>query len=309
MSRCEQAGLLAAPLNDARVSQAAGARPMQRKMRGRFTVLLLAATLLAASRASDGAGRVFSDDFESGNLSKWSTDGTHSRCTLVQSALDGGTVHGGTHMMQCNWNGTVAWKDPNAYSTMVLPQSAWNYSSEFFIRLWVRYDSDVNHTDGGKLLRLDPNDNLESFYIGAQMNSGGGPAFIFWELISGAPGPEFWGSGTPLGDQRWHKVEIYMKASASADGILRVWIDGSLKQQATNIVTVAAGHKWGPLYLMSNWSNNPGWEHGASNHVYWDDIEVYTDAGSGASGNMSDATISGGSGGTQPAPPQNLIVR
>jgi hypothetical protein len=88
-----------------------------------------------------------------------------------------------------------------------------------------------------------------------------------------------------------------------------VWIDGGLKQEATHIVTVAPGHQWGPLYLMSNWSNNPGWEHGASNHVYWDDIEVYTDAGSGGSGNMSDATISAGSGDAQPAAPKNLTVQ
>jgi hypothetical protein len=266
-------------------------------------------TRVGGASDSRAAGRVFFDDFESGNLSKWSADGGHSMCTVVQAALDGGTVHGGTHMMQCNWNGIVAWDDANAYSTVVLPQSSWNYNSEFLIRLWVRYDRDVNHTDGGKLLRLDPNDNLESFYIGARMNLGDGPAFIYWELINGAPGPEFWGSGSALGDQRWHKIEIYVKASTSANGIVRAWIDGSLKQEATNIVTVAAGHKWGPLYLMSNWSNNPGWEHGASNHVYWDDIEIYTDAGSGASGKMSVATISAGSGGTQPTAPQNLTVQ
>jgi hypothetical protein len=307
MSRREQVGLLDAPLNGANVSRTVGAKPLQRRMGGRFSALMLAATLVAAASDSRAAGRVFSDDFESGNLSKWSADGARSMCTVVQSALDGGTVHGGTHMMQCNWNGIVPWDDPNAYTSVVLPQSAWNYSSEFFIRLWLRYDRDVSHTDGGKVLRLYPDDHLDGFFMGARMNAGG-VALLSWDHINGAQGPVFWGSGAPLGDQRWHKVEIYVNASTSANGILRIWIDGSLKQEATHIVSVSAGHQWGPLYLMSNWSNNPGWEHGASNHVYWDDIEVYTDAGSGASGNMSDATISAEPG-TQPAAPQNLIVQ
>jgi hypothetical protein len=306
MSRREQVGLLDAPRDGANMSRTVGAKPLQRRMGGRFTALMLAATLVAAASDPRAAGRVFYEDFESGNLSKWSADGARSMCTVVQSALDGGTVHGGTHMMQCNWNGVVAWNDPNAETKVVLPQSAWNYRSEFLIRLWLRYDSDVAHTDGGKVLRLYPNDWLDGFFMGAQMNHGG-VAFLMWDHVNGAQGPVFWGSGAPLGDQRWHKVEIYVKASTSADGILRVWIDGSLKQEATNLVTVAAGHQWGPLHLMSNWSNNPGWEHGASNHVYWDDIEIFTDAGSGASGNMSDATISAGSG-TQPAAPQDLTV-
>ncbi len=48
---------------------------------------------------------------------------------------------------------------------------------------------------------------------------------------------------------------------------------------------------------MSNWSNMPGWEHGANNHIYWDDIEMYTDTGVGGTGQMSDASIQGGSPG------------
>lgn len=256
---------------------------------------MLILVCLLTQRPAFSAGIALVDGFESGSVNApWSKDGARNMCSVTWRALDGGTPHSGNSMLICNWNGTVPWDDPNAYTTLVLPQSTWRYQSEFFIRLWLRYDQDVTHSYGGKVLRLDPNDKLDSFYIIAQMNSPGGPAQCVWELLNGAQGPSYWGAQTSLGDHSWHKVEIYVRASAQHDGIARVWIDGSLRQEVTNAVTVTAGRSWGPLYLMSNWSNNPGWDHGANNHVYWDDIEVYTDMANGASGRMSDASISGG---------------
>lgn len=284
--------------------------------------VLLVAYLVAAPPA-DAAGLVFSDDFESGNLGKWSKEGTHDMCTVVQRAMDGGMPHSGQNMMQCNWNGTVAWNDPQRYSTVELPQSAWRYQSEFLIRLWLRYDNDVTHNPGNKVLRLYPNERrggqiVSDFFMNAQMEAPGGPALFAWNAINGKQGPTFWGGrDTPLGDHNWHKVEIYMKASPQADGVARVWIDGKLRQEVTNLATIAEGyHNWGPLCLMSNWASNPGWEHGPNNHVYWDDVEIYTDTGSGALGQMSDASIkagaaaagAGGPGAAVPTPPGDVKV-
>jgi hypothetical protein len=253
-------------------------------------------------RTSYAAGRAFSDDFESGNVNKWSADTPRALCKVVQTARDGGSPHGGSNMLECNWNGTVAWNDPNAFSTVQLPQKVWPYTNEFLVRAWVRLDADVSHAFGSKLMRLDPNDMLDSFILDAQMNQAAGPALITWELINGAQGPESWGDGTALGDHKWHKIEIYMNARSTPTGTARVWIDGTLRLEVKNAVTVAPGHTWGPLILTSNWSNNPGWEHGANNHIYWDDIEVYTDSGSGASGNMADASVTAISGGAPSAP-------
>jgi hypothetical protein len=310
MSRCQP---MCQPESEEAHSIHASARSQSRRpMRAaRFLTALLAMVCVAAADASHAAGRVFSDGFESGNTNQWSADGLRNKCTLVGSARDGGAPHSGNSMLECNWNGTVLWSDPAAYSTMVLPQSSWNYSREFLIRLWVRFDADVNHVDGDKLLRLYPHDNLESFFVAARMNVPGGPMFVFWEQVNGKAGPEFWGGSTQLGDTRWHKLEIYVKHNSvgAADGVLRVWLDGNVAQEATNIVSVAPDHQWGPLHLMSNWSNNPGWEHGATNHVYWDDIEVYTDRASGASGLMADATITGGSSTPTPDPPHSVSVR
>jgi hypothetical protein len=277
----------------------------------RFAVSALATMLVAGAGAAHAAGLAFSDDFESGTVSKWQPDGTRSMCTVVQRAVDGGTPHGGKDMLECNWNGIVAWNAPDAFSTVNLPQSAWKYTSEFFIRLWLRYDNDVAHTTGGKVLRLFPDDRVagssnprDDFFIIVQMNVPGGPMLTGW-VLNGKQGPTFWGQGAPLGDHNWHKIEIYIKASPNTDGIARIWTDGVLRQELTNIATISAGQTWGPLYLMSNWSNNPGWEHGANNHVYWDDVEIYTDASSGASGQMSNASISAG---PTPTPPSAVVV-
>src|SRR6266850_1246834 len=143
----------------------------QRRMRAtRLVTALLAIACVAAAHVSYAAGRVFVDGFESGNTNLWNVDGSRNKCTVVGSAHDGGAPHSGNVMLECNWNGTVPWTDPTWYSTVVLPQTSWDYSREFLIRLWVRFDADVDHVNGDKLLRLYPHDDLESFFVAAQLD-------------------------------------------------------------------------------------------------------------------------------------------
>ncbi len=259
-------------------------------------VALLAVAGTATAHPSYAAGLMFIDGFESGATDAWHADGARDKCVVVSSAHDGGAPHAGNNMLECNWNVVVDWKAHNWFSTVILSQSAWNYTREFLIRLWVRFDADVDHVNGDKILRLYPHDDLESFFVAAQMDQNHGPIFVYWEKINGKDGPVSWGKGTKLGDTEWHKLEIYMKHNTpgQTDGVTRVWIDDKLTQESVNIQTVADGRKWGPLILTSNWSSNPGWEHDASNHIYWDDVEIYTDLGSGGQGSMSDASINGG---------------
>jgi hypothetical protein len=277
--------------------QPVGAFAVKRDSRFKLsTKLLVAVTGLAVMGLANAAGRVFSDDFEAGNTSKWSLDGSRTMCSATRSSIDGRATHAGSYMLECNWNGLVAWDHADSFSVAVLP--SWDYSSEFLVRMWVRYASDVDRVVGAKLMRLYPGGQTGSMYVGGQLEKSGGPLLCAWEMIAGSSGPVAWGDGSPFADGQWHKLEIYVKhnTAGATDGILRIWQDGTLKQDARNLVTAAAGAKWYPLYLMSNWSNNPGWEHDAANHVYWDDIEVYSDRGSGGSGLLADATIRAGTG-------------
>jgi hypothetical protein len=270
-------------------------------------VLMAAAALTIGGGASaEGAGgRVFYDGFETGNTNQWVQDSSRTKCTAVRTSVDGKPTHAGSYMLECNWNGVVAWNDPSSYTTVKL--NSFSYTREFLLRFRVRFAADNDRTIGSKLFRLY---GADSFYISGQLEQPGGSAFIFWEKINGQTGaPPDYGS-LPFANGNWHEIEVYVKQNTpgSSDGILRVWQDGSLQQESVNVVSATTGSRWYPVYLMSNWSSNPGWEHDASNHVYWDDFEIFTDTGSGASGSMADATMSAGAAPAPPSAPQNLRI-
>jgi hypothetical protein len=262
---------------------------------------LVAIGLVSAATMSSSfaAGLVWSDDFESGNTSKWAKDGGRNLCTVVSTAVDGAAPAGGSKMAECNWNGIVSWDNSAAFSTMKL--NSWNYSKEFLVRFKVRYASDVDKKFGSKMFRF-MTDKGDNYYMAAQLESAGAPMFSFWETIGGRAGPMTYGDGSAFGaDGKWHEVEIYVKQESGSTGVVRVWQDGRVIQQASNLQTITSGGMWYPMYIMSNWSNNgPEWAHDADNHVYWDSFEIYSDTGSGASGSLADGTIGGG--GTTPPP-------
>jgi hypothetical protein len=272
---------------------------------------LFSATLVVCGlpvTATYAAGRVFFEGFEAGNTASFAADGTRERCVATRSSVDQKPARAGSYMAECNWNGVVAWNDSRAYSSLKLP--SWNYSREFLIRGWVRYAADVDHAMGAKLMRLLSDDGSNSFYLGAQMERSGGPVFVYWERVNGRAGPLSYGEGTAAGDGAWHKIEVYTKHNApgQSDGVLRMWLDGNVVLEQQGLITSSSEGRWYPFYLMSNWSNNPGWEHDANNHVYWDDVEIYSDTGTGASGSLANASITVSSG-TAPAPPQALSAQ
>jgi hypothetical protein len=273
----------------------------QRRMKATRTVASLAAATLftLASGHSTAAGRVFVDDFESGNNSKWGADGSRTKCNPVRSAADGGALKNGSYVLECNWNGAVAWDNVNSVSTLAL--NSWSYSREFMIRFWVRYGSDVDRAAGNKLLKIASSSGNSDFILNGAAEASPGQMVSFFPMLAGAQGPTYWGDGSGFADGKWHEVEIYVKhnTSGASDGAFKVWQDGKPKQTLNNVKTISGSDKWYPLYLMSNWSSNPGWEHDAANHAYWDDVEVYSDSGTGASGSMADGTITA-SGSPQP---------
>lgn len=290
-------------LRDASLSRKKTIQSLQK-----FTTTLVVLSPLAFMDVSYAAGLVFQDGFEDGTANRWSEDSGRNKCTVVRTALDGKAPQNGSYMLQCNWNGVVAWNDPASYETVAL--KSWNYSSEFLIRAWVRAGADVDHKFGSKWLRLYSSGAVNSFILDGQMEGSGGPIYSNIEKVDGVTVNYNNYGGASLGDTAWHKIELYFKQGLSNNAIVRVWVDGSLEHQKTGFSS-NPGNKWYPLYLMSNWSSNtPEWEHDANNHVYWDNIEVYSDSGSGATGLMSDASIDDGSGGDQttPNPPQSLRV-
>ncbi len=265
-------------------------------------VTLAACILLAGSADLFAQSRVFYDNFEANNTDLWSYD--YSKCVPTARGVDGGGPRNGTYMVQCNWNGVAAWNDAANRSSLRSP--SWRYDNEFLIRVWVRLDADVDQVNGAKIFRIN---NYPGHGMFAQNYwPSKADVFFHWDRVGDSvEGPLTW-SGGNINDHLWHKYEIYHKNNTigKTDGIIRMWFDGVLKVDYTGKTRANDGTQWNALSLMSNWSSNPGWEHDANNHVYWDDIEIYSDYGTGASGSMATATIA--SNDLSLSPPSNLRV-
>ena len=86
--------------------------------------------------------------------------------------------------------------------------------------------------------------------------------------------PTYWGGATADNtglSSGWHKVEYYFN---HATGSIKVWHDGILIRNDTVSFN---SQKWLPFYLTSNWSDG----HDNTNYIYFDEIEVYSDTGTG----------------------------
>lgn len=96
----------------------------------------------------------------------------------------------------------------------------------------------------------------------------------------------------------WHKIEIYQKSSTtltSRDGIIRIWIDGQLSTNYSNLnlapngfTNVQLNHTWdgGAFYACPTRDCTRAWHH------YWDHMIIATCSGCAVGG-----------GGSPPPPP------
>lgn len=262
--------------------------------------------MFALTTQSHAATRVFADGFEDGTANAWSKDDGRNKCVPVKSGSASGSPHTGAYAVQCNWNGNLAWNDPNNYLTLVKKFSA---TKETFVRFWLLIQSDMDTSPDGnnpKLLRITGSNFSDQVYMtltpapSRNINFHGVTA-------SGSQFPTGW-SIAGMGSSQWHKIEVYQKSGAG--GQAKVWVDGNLEYTFSG----NTGGIWNTFYMSSNWSGGSGCcTHDTSNHNLWDDIEIYSDAttGTSATGSMSDATIRA-SGTPSPsgslAPPKNLHI-
>lgn len=262
-------------------------------------VALASICALATAGSALAAGRVFYDGFESGDTNLWSQDDFRNRCQVVSVAADGVTgPFAGSRMVRCNENGAAAWNSPEAIESLVANVP---YTNEFLLRARLRVDRNLEKTGGSptKIMRFyhwtgDQSTYLDLFgvLIGDSISNQG--------VAGGTQLTTYWGGlDSAANSSSWHKVEYYINQSA---GTIKVWHDGVLIRNNTGLKF--NGVKWTPLYLMSNWSD----AHDATNYTYFDDVEIFSDTGNGASGSMSDASISASGSGSSATGPTNLRV-
>lgn len=267
-----------------------------------LALVLILLSPLAVWDTSYAAGRVFHDGFESGNTNQWLQDDFRSRCPVVTTSIDGIVgPYAGSRMLRCNFNPNLAYNDPNSYETLKLDTDSL-YTDEMFIRTRVRVDKNMSVKQ--KLLRFfeTPGSLYHDLFgvAGHPQNAFNNAGNTTTQAM-----PTYWGE--KVGDNTnlpngWHKTEYYIQQST---GTVKVWHDGVLIRHDVGLNF--DNLKWRRFYITSN-----GDAGDSTNHIYFDEFEVYSDRGTGASGLMSNATITqGGSttGSTPPPAPQNLIIQ
>lgn len=274
---------------------------------------------MAFMDVSYAAGRVFYDGFESGSYAAgWQTDPPNAVPVVVTASVDGvAGPYAGTHMLKMNFNATGS----NLFTTIKLLPIA-NYTDEVFIRVHYRLDRNIvlDENNVFKLLRFfQASGSLyhDMFDVAGHNQASftnAGNANIntlmptYWGGASGDNTNQCCtlhtytlGSGT-ITNTFWHVTEYYVKMST---GQFKVWHDGIQVRNDSGLDF--QGVKWTDFYLGSNGVTGGN----ATNTWYVDEFEVYTDQGTGGSGLMSDATITGGGSGdtTPPAAPVNLRIQ
>lgn len=248
------------------------------------------------------ATRVFFDDFESYTpnalmpFTKWRQDDYRDPPFIVTAASDSGAgPYSGTQMARLNDDGTVAYNVPGTYSTCALTATEVPYTNEVFYRVRFRIDANFTRTDHSskKFMRVfQGGASFLDIYSVCDTNITGG---IRCEITGNVFNvPTYFGGNGSSGDHSssstgWHLIEWYFN---SANGATKIWQDSVLVINTTD-PNLFSGKQWLPFYLTSNYAD----AHPATNYIYVDNVEVFTDSPTGVAttGLMSDASISVGS--------------
>ncbi|MBL8254903.1 MAG: hypothetical protein JNJ76_15020, partial [Candidatus Competibacter sp.] len=117
--------------------------------------------------------------------------------------------------------------------------------------------------------------------------------------------PTYWGGAT--GDNTaissgWHVVEYYFNRST---GAVKTWHDHVLVVDSNVGQFSGSIGEAGNFYLTSNFSD----AHDAENFVYFDEIEIFSDANTGtpATGSMADASIKASVANQQTLSPPHIV--
>jgi len=223
--------------------------------------------------------RVFHDDFEDGTTNKWGSGRSRALVSTIRP-------RSGTYSAESNWNGAVSWESLESLRGLSL--GSWPYQDEFLIRFWLRVDEDVDSTSEG--MGAGP----KLFRLPFSQDRGGNE--IIWSFmrahvtirVNEHPLRSIW-SCADFADREWHKVEIYVRDTT--DGAIRMWFDDeeltcANSSSGLGLPYFGNTHEndagWDNFYWPSNWSGPPGCcEHDAENHMYLDDVEIFSDAATG----------------------------
>jgi hypothetical protein len=193
---------------------------------------------------------IFSEDFESGSLSKWN----ESNSTTQAIISDAANAHSGSKFLRMTYGingGDAAWL--NKYLSPG--------NRQLYVRYYARFST--NWAGGTKLIALrgapigNPAGGLgragicptgkDSYTADMVTEFGGGDTYpskfyVYWQDMWADSNGQCWGRYGPtpttmpyigpmpeMSKGTWHKIELTAKensSATSADGVIRMWIDG-----------------------------------------------------------------------------------
>jgi len=270
-----------------------------------MTFVLTIILLLCNIDVHAATGRVFYDGFESGSYATgWESgfaDGDGTIPAADNQGHDG--LHppvAGSRMMECRYGNAST----DTWFCRYIDIDAM-YTNEIFIRLWMRLDTDVQANQGSMahLLRFysgGSHDILTSM-IGDGSGNEANTQMItdaLWSLTRPDGSPTYYDFASPgVGDREWHKYELYLNNSTNT---YKIWEDDVLLMSLSDAVINVHFANFLPLH---NWGTPKPTDN--NTHFYFDEVEVYSDLGSGTvTGTMAggDIALDGGGGGGASTP-------
>lgn len=229
---------------------------------------------------------VFSDDFESGNLSKWAYCGTNGNSVTSTKS------HRGTRSLKSNLEEFAPCHTPSfpgkGRKTYISFWVNWGtvYSCyNHWWRLWTSDSSQLDFHTSFTPCRSAPANLIIPFL------------FKGYEIAFSVPNP-FWNAA----DDKWHRLEmlIYLNAPGAQDGMFKLWIDGQLRADSATTPPWSGNPKilrgsnttdFQRFDIISNFDVETYNQLNGTHWAYIDDVEWWTDCpASGASCSPSTTT-------------------
>lgn len=199
----------------------------------------------------------------------------------------------GSRMFECSYGtaGTDTW------FCNYIPINAL-YTNEMMIRIWIRADTDVQGNQGSMahLLRLyqggaNASDILTSM-IGDSSGNEANTLMIadaLWGGVRPANSPQYYQWNSGIGNHQWHKYEMYLNNSTN---VYKLWEDDVLIMSVSDPMVTFHFQNFIPMH---NWGSPKPTDN--NTHFYFDEVEVYSDTGTGGIGSMAAGTMTQGGGG------------
>ncbi|MES9851631.1 MAG: hypothetical protein ABW170_07355 [Candidatus Thiodiazotropha sp. L084R] len=224
-------------------------------------IILASLLLLLSSTVYAAQGLPFTTSFESGDLSDWFW-GNHSNTTVINTP----DAFEGNYCAQMDYSATTNWDNYMDYyfgdHVTITSHTQGQAANELWLKFNVKYAAQGEPSQKQKLALVNftnGQDNQRRYqviiysYLGEYgIEHSYIDSWRFFLLPQNVGG-----AASPVRPGQWDTLKVYFRNNTpgSSDGIVRMWINGELKLEHTN-VNLRESTNFNPNKLiMSSWNN------------------------------------------------------